>query len=423
MSFKAYLCGKGKSLDNATREWFGTDEPIWCINQSATVIHDLLPDREIHCVMNDGWLDYVPPPDVTWHCGMGVSTGSHKNVVRYSPELYTGKWGSPTCVCALELLMGFGYDDITMVGFDSHFDGSRDYAKSLNVKSDEIAPYHFYDTIMRRWAKERKVTLHWMDGEGVVHDDDGKFSYCLVAVSIGEKYVRQTEGMIKSFLTHNPNWSVERYYDDDLERILPEQCRIWSSFNKCEIGRWIAMQKCLEHYDTVLYCDGDIRWYGGYPSDYFRHTAMLTPHYVTSFAKCNKKHWILKDGAANIGIIEINRSVECNGVFDFVINEVLHNPRYFMHGEQLWLQNIVSTLPDCGYDVVYNNHPGINCASWNLRSGDREIYREDGRYWVRTNTGIVFPLVSFHFSSKSLGSLVNYGSAVQRLYEEYVSEQ
>lgn len=422
MSYRAYLVAKGGSLDNITPDWFDKDVPIWCLNQSATVIHDLLPDREIHCVQNDAWLDYVPPSDVTWHCSGSVATGTHKHVEVYSPELLTGFWGSPSCVCALELMRCAGYDDITMIGFDSHFDNSRTYATCLGVKSDEIAPYHFYDTIMRRWAKRHNVTLHWVNQYGHIHDEDNEFSKCLVAVAIGDKYERQTDRMIESFLRHNPDWSVERFYDDDLRKLLPPQCQSWSSFNQCEIGRWIAMQHCLEHYDTVLYSDGDIRWYDKYESD-FLHTIVLSPHYVTNFAKNNKKHFIQKDGAANIGIIEINRSIECNGLFDFVINEVLHNPPAFMHKDQLWLQNIVSTIPDCGYDAIYNNHAGYNVAFWNLKSGDREVYRQDGRYWVRTNTGLRYPLVSFHFSSKSLGMLVNYGSAVQRLLSEYANER
>lgn len=423
MSKHCYLCGKGKSLDNATPEWFpDKDAEIWCINQSCDVIHAMNTGHKLRCVVNDPWIDYVPPSDVIWHCGLGVPTGDHPLVRKYSPELLTGKWGSPTCMCALRLMLEDGCDAVTMVGFDSHFTGSRAYADCLGVKSDEIAPYHFYDTMMRRFAARHRLSLGWVDGDGRIHADDRKFRKCLVAVSMGDRYIRQTEGMIRSFLEHNPGWSVERFYDGRLESLLPSSCQRWSLFNKCEIGRWLAMQKCLGEYDTVLYADGDIRWYGKYESD-FDHTAVLCPHYVTGFARNNKKHWTMKDGAANIGIIEMNRSIECDGVFDFIINEVLHNPPYFMHRDQLWLQNLVSTLPDCGYDAVYSADPGMDVASWNLRSGDREVSIEDGRYMVRTCTGLVSGLVSFHFSSKSLGSLVNYGDAVRKLLEDYQNEQ
>ncbi len=419
---KAYLIGKGKSLDNAKTEWFGTNEPIWCLNQATDIICNLLPNREIHCAQNDQWIMYVPPFNVKWHHGSQVNPANHPHEDHYNAQSLTGNWKNPTCICALALLKARGYDDITMIGFDSHFDGSRTYAESLHVKSDGIAPFHKYDTMMRRYAKEHGMKLTWIDRDGKPHEDDFTFTKCLVAVSVGDKYIKQTEGMIASFLKHNPDWAVERFYNENLSKLLPRDCQFWTPFNRCEIGRWYAMQACLDKYDTVLYCDGDIRWYGRYEED-GSHGMRLTHHYVTDKAKNDAKHWIQKDGAANIGIMEMSRHIDNNGIFDFVIGEVLHNPNAFKHGEQLWLQNIVSTLPDCGYDCVYNPHAGINVAAWNLRHGDREVFIKDGRYMTGTRDDELFPLVSFHFSSKSIASLDRYGEAVQALKRGYLDEQ
>ena len=426
MSGHAWLVGKGPSLDKVTRETFAGDEDvIFCLNQSADVVASLGLESRIVVCENDNWIGYVPPKGIEWRCTNGVTTDGRKQIVRYVPELLTGHWASPTCVCALQMMIDEGYDHITMVGFDSYFDDSRNYAKSIGVKSDEIAPFHFYNTIMRRLACAKNIRLTWLDPELNPVEDEFKFRKCLVAVALGEKYVNQTEGMIRSFLAFNPDWSVERFHGDEVRKLLPPQCHSWSPFNQVELSRWIAMKKCLEQYDLVLYCDGDLRWYGEYPVGGYGlyHDIFLYPHYVTQFSSQNAKHLLHKDGIANIGMVLVNRCIDHDRLFDFVINEVLHNPSAFKHGDQLWLQNLVSSIPDCGFDAVYDKNPGCDVASWNLRKGDREVYREDGRYWVRTNTGIVFPLVSFHFSSKSLGSLVNYGSAVQRLREEYLNEK
>jgi len=421
MGRRAFLCGKGRSLDNAKPEWFGTDEPIWCLNQATDVICRMLPDRQITCCQNDPWINYVPPSNVAWHHGAGVNANGHPKARYYTVQKLTGQWSNPTCMCALQLLKNAGYDEITMIGFDSHFDGSRTYADVLKVKSDEIAPYHKYDTMMRRWAYNNGVKLTWIDGNGNPSPDDFKFRKCLVAVAMGEKFIRQTEGMIRSFLAHNPDWEVCRFYDMNLVQLLPQQCRTWTPFNKCEIGRWFAMQKCLDKYDTVLYSDGDIRWYGKYEeSD--RHGMVLYPHYVTNHARSDAKHWLNKDGVANIGIMEMSRHIDNNGIFDFVIGEVLHTPDAFKHKDQLWLQNIVSCIPACGYDCVYNNHGGINVAAWNLRHMDREVFTQDGQYLVGTRDDELFPLVAFHFSSKSLNSLDNYGDAVRQLKKEFLNE-
>ena len=354
-----------------------------------------------------------------------MPANGHPNSIEYDPELLTGRWASPTCMCALELAYRKGYNHFKMVGFDSYFNSnSKAYADCLGVESDRIAPFDRYITLMRRWAAYSHVKMTWLDEDGAEHPDDLEFRKCLVAVATGEQYVRQTEGMIRTFLEHNPGWEVRRFYDKDLDAILPLECRKWTNFNKAEIGRWIAMKKCLEDgADTCLYSDGDIRWYAPYDIS-VKHDIILYPHYVTSKAKQDAKHFIMKDGAANLGMFEISRSIDHDRIFDFIIGEVLHNPNAFKHKDQLWLQNLASTLPDCGFDAVYSQDPAQNCACWNLRHGDRVVFERDGLPFV-TNSMMhcPVPLKSFHFSSKSLGSLWKYGNTVNKLLKEYLNEQ
>jgi len=421
---RGFLIGKGPSLDEMQMDWFKDGGEVWCLNQAADVAHAVLIGNGLKCVQNDGWIKYSPPADVKWYRHHRVPAGKHPDTVDYDPELLTGRWAAPTCLCALELMYREGIDDITMVAFDSHFNSkSKAYADCLGVKSDGIAPFVFYDTLMRRWAAYSKVKLTWLDEDGTPHPDDFRFRKALVAVAVGEKYVRQTEGMIQSFLEHNPGWEVRRFYDGDLDKVLPAECRRWSAFDRCEIGRWFAAKRCLEtDCDTILYCDGDIRWYGPYDTS-LQHDIVLSPHHVTAKARQDGKHWIMKDGAANLGMFEISRSIDHDRIFEFVCGEVLHNPNAFKHKDQLWLQELATSIPLCGFDAIYNMDPGINCANWNLRHGDRLLFDRDGVPWVKTNTQIKYPLKSFHFSSKSLGSLPKYGPTVQRLLKEYVNEQ
>ena len=423
---KAILVGKGKSLDNAKPEWFGTNEPIWCLNQATDVICKMLPDRKIVCVQNDGWINYMPPKTVTWYCYVRVPVGNHPNVRYYKPEILTGNWASPTCVCALHLLKDAGFDEVTMIGFDSHFDDSLDYAESIGVKSNCNSSFAFYDTIMRRYAQKNGIRLTWIDKNGMPHADDYQFTKAIVAVAMGAQYTKQTDGMIASFLKYNPDWKVCKYYDDALQKILPPECRTWTPFDKCEIGRWYAMKLALHQYDTIVYADGDIRWYNQYV-DNPDHAMTLFPHYVSQRQRQNCKHQLLNGGTANIGIMELHRATEtegvydnAKGVFDFVIGETMKEPSKFKIGNQLWLQKLVSMIPECGYDCVYNYDAGYDVAWWNIRKGDREILDIDGKLMVRTTDEKVVPLRSVHFSSKSLNRFEIFGGDIcRKLIQDY----
>lgn len=429
MGKHVYLVAKGGSLDNVTSDWFDDSSPVWCLNQSATVIRRLLPDREVHCIQNDDWIKYTPPADVTWHCHLRVPVGNHPHVERYRPEFLTGNWADPTCMSALQLMYNAGYDDITMIGFDSHFDKSKNYANVIGVKSKEDSPFNFYDTMMRRWALKKGVTLNWVDANGVAHPDDFKFRHCILGVAIGERYERQTDRMIDSFLKHNPDWTAERVYGDRLVDMLPKECKRYSDFDKCEIGRWVAMRNLLQEYDTVLYCDGDIRWFHPY-STHPDLSMVLCPHYVTLKVMQSKKHQLFWDGVANIGIVEVNRSTEtegkyenARGIFDHIINEVIRDPSRFRRHDKLWLQPLVSSVVDVGYNVAYNDDPGMDLASWNLRHGDRYVFEEEGELYAKTYTGLASYLKSVHFSSKSLDILASTSKLMERLVKEYRNEK
>lgn len=243
---------------------------------------------------------------------------------------------------------------------------------------------------------------------------------CIISVAKGGKYGLDGKRMLDSFLCHNITWDARTYFDGELEGLLPKDVSGWNDFSKAEIGRWYAINDALKDYDTVVYADGDIRWYGNYQEDR-NHGIVLFPHYVTDFAKRNAKHNLLKDGICNLGIIEMHRHVQNGELFDFVIGEVLHKPDAFRHGENLWLQNLASAIPECGFDASYNTNPGYDVACWNLRKGDREVcFSRDGIV-VRCG-GMEYPLVSFHFSSKSLGYLDFCGDAAVWLKRNYFSE-
>ena len=226
--------------------------------------------------------------------------------------------------------------------------------------------------------------------------------------------------MVRSFMERNPGWDVERYYDGDLDELLPQNLRAWLPFSRCELGRWYAMRDALRRHGTVLYSDGDVRWYAPYSAP--DADAVLTPHYVTQAARRSAKHWLMKDGIANIGVVQVSATAQSDELFDFVIGETLHNPTAFMHGRQLWLQNLVSCIPAVGFDCAWNTDCGMNVACWNLRHGDRSVHGAAGACVVRTPDGDERPLVSFHFSSKSLGELPSFGPAVSELLAAYRSE-
>lgn len=426
MGKHAYLIGKGKSLDNIMPDWFDNKSPLWCLNQSASLVRTMFPGREIHCVQNDEWIGYVPPKDVKWHCYVKVDVKDHPNIERYKPEILTGNWADPTCMCALQLLKNEGYEEVTMIGFDSHFDGSLTYANAIGIKSKQTSAFNFYDTMMRRFALKNDMKLTWIDKDGISHQDDFKFRRCVIGVALGEQYERQTDRMIDSFLEFNPDWEAERIYGERLHGLLPSICRSWIPFDQCEIGRWIAMKELLHEYDTVVYSDGDIRWYGKYEEN-DSHSMVVYPHYVSKRIRQKSKHQLMRDGIANIGIVEMRRSTETEGrfenapgIFDFVIGEVFHSPNDFRKHGTLWLQNLVSCIPDCGYDCVYNYNPGYDVAWWNLRKGDRELVEKDGRICVRTADENVVPLISFHFSGKSIEKLKMFGNNIaKRLVRDY----
>lgn len=249
-----------------------------------------------------------------------------------------------------------------------------------------------------------------------------KDSRCLVAVAMGRQFEAQTDRMVLSFTRHNPGWEVERYYGDRLQALLPVQCRYWTPFNQCEIGRWLAFKDALSRRGRVMYCDGDIRWYA--PARDQEPVALrLYPHYVTRAAKRSAKHWLMKDGIANIGVMELFRRPDTDEVLGFVVGEVLHAPQRFMHGPQLWLQNLVSSTVDCGLDACYDDDPGMDVASWNYRHGDRRLVCTGGEGIKVECDGALHTLRTVHFSSKSLDKWSLIDPVAARLIEDYKRER
>lgn len=239
---------------------------------------------------------------------------------------------------------------------------------------------------------------------------------CLVCCAIGEKYVKLTKGMIASFMKHNPDWEVMEFYDDGLRNILPIDFQGFTDFDTCEVGRFCAIQKALEKYDTALYCDGDMRWYGRYETS--THGMVLTPHYVTKQAQKGNRHLEFRTGFVNTGLIEMSKTDETNEILDYVIREVKINRNRLMFNGNLWLQNFVHMIPLVGFDCVYSEDVGVNVAYWNLMRGDRALVKRDDGYAVVAIDGRLAPLKCFHFSSCGMRHLDGlYAGELKKEYE------
>lgn len=251
----------------------------------------------------------------------------------------------------------------------------------------------------------------------------------LLCVAIGERYVKQTEVMAASFIRHNPGWRILRAYG--LDSVLPEQCRKWTAFDRCEIGRWIILRDFCDPSkgpagETMLYSDGDVWWLG--EASLCGAPVGLSPHYVTLKAARRARKSILRDGRANIGIIEVHRCMEAFDVISALVDEVLRCPDHYRQKGKLWLQPIASAMVGCGCGVEYNRDPGMNVATWNIRREDRFIALEggrEGRRWLVGTEGDglgYVPLRSLHFSSKSLALWGLFGGPYNELYDEYRNE-
>lgn len=239
----------------------------------------------------------------------------------------------------------------------------------------------------------------------------------LFGLAVGQEHVKKCDVMIRSFREHNSGWETKCLSDKEIDYVIPNGFQRQPPAWKCEIGRWCFLKIALEnHYDTVLYSDNDIYWYGEYKP--VGHNLVLSPHYISDDAKKDACHWLLKDGVVNLGVIEGNGDSEVFGKF---IDEVCANPIKHVNHNTLWLQNLASSLPHVGYDVVYNMDPSVNVARWNIAHNDRKIVFEDDKPYVVFNNE-KSPLVSFHFSSKSLANLHIFGEEVRRLRDEYLGK-
>lgn len=237
--------------------------------------------------------------------------------------------------------------------------------------------------------------------------------------------------MAGSFLAHNGGWDAVCYSDDaawpfpwymevrPLRPLLDKSFQDFSPFDLCEIGRFLAVSRCLDEYDEVLYCDNDLYWYNQYecPPD---GEILLTPHFLSPGIVVNNLGMLRRDGFANIGLMHF-RGNGGKWLCSHVVSCVKASPGLNRHKGVLWLQSMLDVAPWLGLDFRANNDPGCNVGNWNLRKGDRKLVEEDERLLVEFN-GALSPLVSFHFSRKSMGRLLDgrYGDAVKRLAKKYL---
>lgn len=242
----------------------------------------------------------------------------------------------------------------------------------------------------------------------------GVLNNCIVAVAYGDSHIRQGEAMIASFQHFHPDWQVRRFYNQDIDALLPEFTRDWNGFSKSEIGRFAALHAALtEGFDRALYCDNDIYFYDLYTST-VNAPIILTPHCITPAASRARFHWMWHDGVPNNGMIEVRKPAEAD--LKMFIDYVLSNPGRYFRKEGLWLQNVTGVFAQSGFGAEYNLNPGVNVGRWNLRFG-RSVFERHGKYYVLLD-GQPWSLICMHFSrwDRMLGK---YGDAVTALVEQY----
>lgn len=235
----------------------------------------------------------------------------------------------------------------------------------------------------------------------------------IIAVALGEEYVRKTEVMLASFRRHNPEYDIIRYYDNDLDAILPDGTEGWNAFSKCEIGRWAALRDAIElGYSYVLYSDGDMFWYASHVST-ADAALVFSPHYLLDSSLRRKTHQIISCGLPNIGLVEARSDAISS--LDVLIYEIMRDPRPWFHPRGLWTQTIAGIFSFTGRDIAWNRHPGQNVACWNLAM-ERWIFERNGRYMIRFD-GKEFPLVSLHFHKP--GKIRSFGPVCVKIVDEY----
>lgn len=218
----------------------------------------------------------------------------------------------------------------------------------------------------------------------------------LVVVAVGDSFIRETEVAVRTFMQHNFGWHVERYYDQDLVDILPDKCKAWTPFNMCEIGRWCAIRKAIEHgAKHVLYCDGDMMWFGAHVSD-SKAPLILTPHYILPESGWRDYKVRLYFGVVNLGLIEAFDD-SADMLTAFIDGAIEHAGLYSRIGK-IWLQPYADSWLGIGHKITLNKNPSTNVAKWNLRKerkliGTPEQPRVLFQDWE-------WPLISLHLSGE-----------------------
>lgn len=270
---------------------------------------------------------------------------------------------------------------------------------------------------------------------------------CVLAVAVGDSHRAQAIKMLGSFFLHaNGDWDLV-CYSDKAAQTAPwwVEARPVSSlfagypalaclspWDQCEVGRFLAIAECLKEYDEVLYCDNDIYWYGRYPHPLFqlpdsprrlaaRPDLVLSPHYLDPAVAAAHRDILRKDGIYNIGIMHFlgkGSAIVC----DTMVGAVLADPKANRHKGRLWLQNLLNPVAYWGLAVSTISDPGCNVGYWNLRTGDREVTGRESDPKVICR-GVEHPLVSMHYSGKSLAHLLGgeFGPVVQKLAKDYTA--
>lgn len=216
----------------------------------------------------------------------------------------------------------------------------------------------------------------------------------LVVVAHGDVFVKDTEVMVNTFRIHHPTWQVLRFYNKDLDAILPKECLTWDPFSKCEIGRFCALQRALSTgYDHALYCDGDFMWCGQHVSS-VSAPFVFTPHQILPEYRWADRERRFSDGVINIGLIEARRG--CEEQLAIMIKRAVSDMKRYWRKGKLCLQFMADMMCVFEKKVELNLHPGANAASWNIGAERRVVGTVE--HPVVIFQGYEWPLGSLHMS-------------------------
>ncbi len=152
-----YIIGKGPSLDDIKTEYFETEGPVFCINESIHAIEILDINNPIYGTQLDSELKETCKPSkattklfVGPRCGNLYDKETYKIII--DPQTFGLYSGCISAEFAIAIARLMGVSNLVFMGFDGCVDGDFDYAPSIGYSSIK-----FGNNI--RFASHRKIIL------------------------------------------------------------------------------------------------------------------------------------------------------------------------------------------------------------------------------------------------------------------------